>query len=73
MFVTPDSFSALVERLEKDYFIIMPTLGTKEPARLCTFRLRRYKSGSIVKKKGYRHCGYLLSHPDEYAEMLKNK
>lgn len=45
--------------------------GTKEPARFCTFRLRRYKYGSVVKKAGFHHCGYLLSHPDEYAEMLK--
>jgi pimeloyl-ACP methyl ester carboxylesterase len=47
--------------------------GTKEPARFCMFRLRRYKSGSVLRKEGYHHCGYLLSHPDEYVTMLKGK
>lgn len=45
--------------------------GTKEPARLCIFRLRKYKYSRIIKKRGFRHCGYLLSCPEEYAEMLK--
>jgi esterase/lipase len=47
--------------------------GTKEPASKCIFRLKRYKHSHIIKKVGYNHCGYLLSHPKEYAEMLKGK
>lgn len=45
--------------------------GTKEPARLCIFRLKKYKYSRIIKKSGFKHCGYLLSNPKEYAEMLK--
>lgn len=45
--------------------------GTKEPARFCIFRLRKYKYSRIIKKNGFSHCGYLLSYPKEYAEMLK--
>lgn len=45
--------------------------GTKEPARLCIFRLKKYKYSHIIKKNGFNHCGYLLSCPKEYAEMLK--
>lgn len=45
--------------------------GTKEPARMCILRLRKYKYSFILKKKCYSHCGYLLSHTKEYAEMLK--
>lgn len=45
--------------------------GTKEPARLCIFRLKKYKYSRILKKSGFNHCGYLLSCPKEYAEMLK--
>lgn len=47
--------------------------GTKEPARLCIFRLKKYKYSRIIKKRGFNHCGYLLSCPEEYAEMLKKK
>ncbi|WP_234120867.1 alpha/beta hydrolase [Clostridium hydrogenum] len=47
--------------------------GTKEPARLCIFRLKKYKYSRIIKKNGFKHCGYLLSCPKEYAEMLKGK
>ncbi|MDV3426058.1 MAG: alpha/beta hydrolase [Bacillota bacterium] len=45
--------------------------GTKEPALMCSRRLKKYKYSSFIRKAGYSHCGYLLSHPDEYAEMLK--
>lgn len=45
--------------------------GTKEPARFCMFRLKKYKNCSIIKKEGYNHCGYLLAHPEEYAKMLR--
>lgn len=45
--------------------------GTKEPARMCILRLKKYKYSCILKKKGYSHCGYLLNQPKEYAEMLK--
>lgn len=45
--------------------------GTKESARLCIFRLRKYKYSRIIKKRGFNHCGYLLSCPKDYAEMLK--
>lgn len=45
--------------------------GTKESARLCMFRLKKYKYSRIIKKNGFNHCGYLLSCPKEYAEMLK--
>lgn len=47
--------------------------GTKEPARICIFRLKKYKYSYIFKEAGYSHCGYLPSHPKEYAEMLKRK
>jgi hypothetical protein len=47
--------------------------GTKEPARICIFRLKKYKYSRIIKKIGFSHCGYLLSHPKEYAEMLNEK
>ncbi|MBU3202110.1 alpha/beta hydrolase [Clostridium estertheticum] len=45
--------------------------GTKEPARICIFRLKKYKYSNILKKISYSHCEYLLNHPKEYAEMLK--
>lgn len=45
--------------------------GTKESARLCIFRLKKYKYSRIIKKSGFNHCGYLLSCPKEYAEMIK--
>lgn len=45
--------------------------GTKEPALMCSRRLKKYKYSSFLRKTGYNHCGYLLSHPDEYAKMLK--
>lgn len=45
--------------------------GTKEPARLCIFRLKKYKYSCIIKKRGFNHCGYLLLCPKEYGEMLK--
>ncbi|GLC31839.1 alpha/beta hydrolase [Clostridium omnivorum] len=47
--------------------------GTKEPARMCIPRLRRYKYSAIIKKVGYKHCGYLLSNPKDYARMLNEK
>lgn len=47
--------------------------GTKEPARLCIFRLKKYKYSRIIKRNGFNHCGYLLSCPKDYAEMLKGK
>jgi Esterase/lipase len=47
--------------------------GTKEPALMCVPRLKKYKYSYIIKKEGYSHCGYLLSHPEEYAEMLRGK
>lgn len=46
--------------------------GTKEPARFCIPRLKRYKYSHIVMKDGYHHCGFLLANPKEYAQMLKN-
>lgn len=45
--------------------------GTKETARKCIFRLKRYKYSRIVRRHGYDHCGYLLLHPKEYAQMLR--
>lgn len=45
--------------------------GTKEPARFCIPRLKKYKNCRIIKKSGYSHCSYLLAHPGEYAEMLR--
>lgn len=47
--------------------------GTKEPALMCSRRLKIYKYSSFLRKAGYNHCGYLLSHPEEYAEILKEK
>lgn len=45
--------------------------GTKESARFCIHRLKKYKYSRVIKKNGFKHCGYLLSCPKEYAEMLK--
>lgn len=61
----------LPELGEDDQKPITFMYGTKEPARMCIHRLKRYKYSSFVKRSGYSHCGYLLSHPKEYAEMLK--
>lgn len=44
--------------------------GSKEPARMSVFKLRKYKNSSFINKIGYNHCGFLLSHPKEYAELL---
>lgn len=46
--------------------------GTKETARLCMGRLKRYKYTRILMKEGYNHCEYLLENPKEYADMLSN-
>ena len=62
------SFPKLCETAQKSVIFLY---GTKESAIKCIGRLKKYKYSHIIKKDGYNHCGYLLTHPKEYAEMLK--
>lgn len=66
-------FSFVMPELnEKQQKKIVFMYGTKEPARMCMGRLKRYKYSHILMRKGYKHCGYLLENPKEYADMLCN-
>ena len=44
--------------------------GSKDEARLCLNRVKKYKNARIVKLKGYRHCGLYQLNAEEYVERL---
>lgn len=46
--------------------------GTKDEARLCLNRVRKYKKAKFVKLKGYRHCGLYQLDAEEYVKRLIN-
>lgn len=63
----------LPQLIESEQRKVVFLYGTKEPARMCIFKLKRYKYSRIIKKIDYNHCGFLLSNPKEYADMLKSR
>ena len=77
--VTTDSLKGL---LESCYNISLPKLaegeqakilfvyGTKDIARLCLPRIRRYKHSKFVKLNALNHCEYFMKHQNEYIEKL---
>ncbi|MDE6850439.1 MAG: hypothetical protein K2J54_03840 [Clostridia bacterium] len=44
--------------------------GSKDEAKLCLSRLKKYKRAKFVKLKGYRHCGLYQSDLNQYAERF---
>ena len=68
--------------LESCYNITLPKLsndaqkkivflyGTKDIAKLCLPRIRRYKSSKFVKLRGLNHCEYFMKHQDEYVQKF---
>lgn len=44
--------------------------GSKDVARLCLSRVKKYKMAKFVKLKGYLHCGLYQSDPKEYVKRL---
>lgn len=46
--------------------------GSKDEAKLCLSRVKKYKKARIVKLKGYRHCGLYQADPKEYVERFIN-
>lgn len=45
--------------------------GSKDEARLCLSRVKKYKKARIVKLKGYRHCGLYQTDTKKYIELCK--
>ncbi|MDE7300679.1 MAG: hypothetical protein K2N47_00770 [Clostridia bacterium] len=54
---------------EKQSAIIF-VYGSKDEAKLCLSRVRKYKKARIVSLKGYRHCGLYQSNATEYVEKF---
>ncbi|MCM1545598.1 MAG: hypothetical protein NC033_01040 [Clostridiales bacterium] len=46
--------------------------GTKDEAKLCKMRIKKYKNANIVNLKGFRHCGLYQSNPKEYVDRFIN-
>lgn len=44
--------------------------GTKDIARLCLPRIKKYKSSRFIKKDSFGHCGYFREYTDEYIKEL---
>lgn len=44
--------------------------GTKDIARLCLPRIRKYKSSQFIKVDSLGHCGYFRKNTDEYIKKL---
>lgn len=47
--------------------------GTKDIARFCKPRIKKYKNSKFVKIKSSGHCGYFRENLDEYINKLINK
>ena len=77
--VTDESLTGLIESC---YNVDLPRLteteqskitflyGTKDIAKLCLPRIRRYKHSSFVKLSGLNHCEYFMEHQDEYIQKF---
>lgn len=46
--------------------------GTKDIARICLPRIKKYKNSKFVKIKSLGHCGYFKQNPTEYIAHLIN-
>ena len=44
--------------------------GSKDEARLCRPRIRKYKNATYIKLKGYGHCGLYQKSAWEYLKLL---
>lgn len=78
--VTEESLKNMVT--ESCYHVTLPALdpdaqrkiiflyGSKDIARLCVPRLRKYKESRVVRLPSYSHCGYFMENPAEYAEKF---
>lgn len=44
--------------------------GTRDEAKLCLTRVKKYKKARIVKLKGYRHCGLYQADSKQYFETV---
>ncbi len=78
--VTEESLKNMVT--ESCYHVTLPALdpdaqrkivflyGSKDIARLCVPRLRKYKESRIVRLPSHGHCGYFMENPAEYAEKF---
>lgn len=78
--VTEESLKNMV--MESCYHVTLPALdpdaqrkivflyGSKDIARLCAVRLRKYKESRLVRLPACGHCGYFMEDPAEYAEKF---
>lgn len=76
------SFESLKNLLDSCYGIHIPAMtvekqsaitfvyGSKDVAKLCLPRVKKYRKARFIKLKGYRHCGLYQSSPKEYAERF---
>ncbi len=80
--VTIESLKNLIESC---YYIETPKLsidsqkkitfvyGTKDIAKLCLFRIKKYKNSKIIKVPSLGHCGYFREHTNAYCnELIRN-
>ncbi len=44
--------------------------GTKDIARLCLPRIKKYKNSEFIKVDSLGHCGYFRKNTDEYIKKL---
>ena len=77
--VSNDSLNGLIESC---YNNKLPTLfeatqrkivfvyGTKDIARLCLSRIRKYKHSKFLILRGYNHCEFFMTKQDEYINQL---
>ena len=45
--------------------------GSKDEARLCLTRVKKYKSAKFIKLKGYKHCGLYQADPNKYIALFE--
>ena len=76
------SFESLKNLIDSCFGISVPKLtdekqraitfvyGSKDEARLCLLRVRKYKMANFVKIKGYRHCGLFQSDAEQYIDKF---
>lgn len=80
--VTIESLKNLIEscyHIETPNLSIVPqkkitfVYGTKDIAKLCLFRIKKYKNSKFIKVPALGHCGYFRQQPDEYFnELISN-
>lgn len=44
--------------------------GTKDKAKLCLPRIKKYKKSQFIKIESLDHCGYFMKYPDEYFKKF---